>query len=72
MDGLGIAAIITAATGLLIAFGGGIRYVITMILDAYKKQAANTIEAKNGELAAKDAQIAFLKGEIMRRLDELI
>ena len=72
MDGLGIAAIITAATGLLIAFGGGIRYVITMILDAYKKQAANTIEAKNGELAAKDAQIAFLKGEVLRRLDELI
>lgn len=78
MDLAGLALIITASTGLLGLLGAGLWKVITLILTAYKDQAASTIAAKDGELAAKDAQIArhqnditFLKEKVLGRLEGL-
>lgn len=52
-----IAAIITAVTGFLGLLGAGIKSVITMILDAYKKQVESTEAAKNAEIAALNQRI---------------
>lgn len=61
MSGVELAAIIGAATtlvlGLLGLLGAGIKYVVMMILDAYKAQVESTEEAKNAEISAKDARI---------------
>lgn len=57
MDLAGIALVITAITGLLTALGTGVWAVVTMILKAYKEQAASTVAAKDGEIQAKDARI---------------
>lgn len=52
-----IAAIITAVTGFLGLLGAGIKSVITMILDAYKRQVESTEAAKNAEIAALNQRI---------------
>ena len=57
MGGAEIAAIIVAVTGLLALFGGGIKYLITLVLDAYKQQITQTTEAKNEEIAALHERI---------------
>lgn len=66
MSGAEYAAVIAAAgvalATLLGLFGGAIKYVVSLILDAYKRQAEATIAAKDRDLAAKDAEIARLHG----------
>ena len=57
VGGAEIAAIIVAVTGLLALFGGGIKYLITLVLDAYKQQITQTTEAKNAEIAALHERI---------------
>lgn len=64
MDGVsatGAAAIITALSvfilGLMTALGTALKYVITLVLDAYKAQASATTDAKDREITSKDARI---------------
>lgn len=57
MGGAEIAAIIVAVTGLLALLGGGIKYLITLVLDDYKQQITQTAEAKNEEIAALHERI---------------
>lgn len=57
VGGAEIAAIIVAVTGLLALFGGGIKYLITLVLDDYKQQIAQTTDAKNAEIAALNERI---------------
>lgn len=68
MSGVEIGAIITAVgialIGLLGLFGTGLKYVISLILDAYKRQAEATVTAKDRDLAAKDTEITRLHGAI--------
>jgi hypothetical protein len=46
-----IVAMIMAGSGVLIAIGGGLRYVISTIIDTYKRQAEATVTAKDAEIA---------------------
>jgi ribosome-associated translation inhibitor RaiA len=59
-----IVAAIPVTLGLL---GGAVRYVVSLILDAYKQQATATVEAKDRDLAAKDKLI----GKLERRVERL-
>lgn len=76
MDGMAIAAMITAISVLLGTLGAAIRYVVQLILDAYKRQVESTESAKNAEIAAKDAQINrhqaeinYLRDQVLARMD---
>ena len=75
MDGVGIAAIITATAALLGTLGEAVRYVVQLILDAYKQQVESTEKAKDAEIAAlqalidrHQAEISFLKDQVLTRL----
>ena len=75
MDGVGIAAIITATVALLGTLGAAVRYVVQLILDAYKQQVESTEKAKDAEIAAlharidrHQAEISFLRDQVLTRL----
>ena len=61
MTGMEWAAVIGAVTtlvlGLLGLLGAAVRYIVSMILDAYKAQAKATTAAKDGEIAANKERI---------------
>lgn len=70
MSGLEWAGLITAVgtvlTTLLALLGASIRYIVAMILDAYKAQTRATIEAKDHDLSQKDETIDKQAREIVR------
>jgi fructose 1,6-bisphosphatase len=70
-----IAAIITAAgvamATLLGLLGTAVRYVVKMILDAYKTQADATIAAKDRDLKAKDDDITRLESLVSSKLEDI-
>lgn len=59
-----IGATSTAFLTLVGLFGGAIRYIVSMILDAYKAQSAATIEAKNQDISAKERMIEKLERRV--------
>lgn len=66
-------AVIAAIPVTLGLLGGAVRYVVSLILDAYKRQTEATVEAKDRDLAAKDKLIDKLERRIERldtRVDE--
>lgn len=67
MDGVGLAAVITACTATLGVISGGIVKVHTMIMDAYKRQVEATETAKNGEIAALNARVERQTEQAMRQ-----
>lgn len=64
-------AIITVSGTLVLGIGAGARYVISTIIDAYKQQASQTVDAKDAEIARlRDGVTADLK-ELRREVAEL-
>jgi hypothetical protein len=63
MTGVDWAGIIVAGTGLLVAVGSGIKWLVGLV----QAQANATIAAKDKELSAKDAYIAVLERVNERR-----
>lgn len=61
-------AVIAAVPVTLGLLGGGVRYIVSMILDAYKRQAEATVTAKDADLAAKDREITRLQGTVLAEL----
>ena len=59
-----IAAWGVAITAVLGALGAALKYIIGLILDAYKRQADSTV-------AAKDQEAEWLRGEVEDRFDRL-
>lgn len=66
-------AIIAAVPVTLGLFGTAIKYIVSLILDAYKQQTKATVEAKDRDLAAKDKLVDKLERRCERldsRVDE--
>lgn len=59
-------ALIAAIPVVLGLAGTATKYVVTLLLDAYKGQSTATVDAKDRELAAKDAVISKQEAEIAR------
>lgn len=59
-------ALIAAIPVVLGLAGTATKYIVTLLLDAYKGQSTATVDAKDRELAAKDAVIAKQEAEIAR------
>lgn len=59
-------ALIAAIPVVLGLAGTATKYIVTLLLDAYKGQSKATVDAKDRELAAKDAVIAKQEAEIAR------
>ena len=71
MSDVVIAAGIAGAVALLIALGGGARYIVSLILDAYKRQAEATVDAKDAELTTLRADNTRLKGQVISELSAI-
>ena len=66
-------------TGLVVAIGvvlgivgGGIKYVISLVLDAYKQQADSTVDAKDQETVWIRERVEGRLDRIERAVDRLV
>lgn len=73
---MGLAAIIGAVSafvlGLMAAIGSAVKYVVTLILDAYKAQARATKEALGREIKAKEERIARIERDRDEQRDVIL
>lgn len=63
-----LGVLITGGVALLVALGGGLRFVLSLIRDTYRDQADRTVSAQEANITALRERNAQLEGKVLSEL----